>query len=482
MLFRSLVQSTLALLPSDKCGSCNDSTSLRGGQRRLVQSDLPECLGGTIDLFYNANFTIECANEIENCTDDDFDHMGLLLEHFVGKIEKDYPSYKQEFINTKVCPIPIAENSTTAEEGDSANDTTPDLRRLGHSNDRKLVQEKERRRIKRFSYTSGGHCRRCKADKIDRRLAASPMSEAELMKEAASEACSHVDTAVFAGSVAQEGFEICDSLVNDIEELALGYNQANVAEQYVEEVRAMHENCKQLEYKARTGAEDTKDWCALATNIAGNSMEAEQCAQKAETCSNYAMEAAKNIQSEIGNLRKKKVELKKLILHQNFEIQTRELDALIDAESRNKKILESEMDEQIAQIEDKLRLAQANSTANELEKKKAALEQMKKEQQERSEERAKEIQQMKIMYENLLDFQMKEASILLEMEDATNVNEWLSEFAHLLEHKLPGLLLESYNTTLNEGCLETEPIVTVNIEEKETYAETNKNQCPGRTD
>jgi hypothetical protein len=177
---------------------------------------------------------------------------------------------------------------------------------------------------------------------------------------------------------------------------------------------------------------------------------------------------------------KKKTELKKLILQQNFEIQRRELDGLVEAEKTREKIFAREMDEQIALIEDQLRLMQDNSTKAQLEGKKATLERMKIEKKEQSRRMVVTTRRMQKMHQEQLDFQIKEANILLEMEGASNLNEWLSKFADLLEHKLPGLLLEHYNTTSRDGCLQTEPLVTVTIEEKDTYAETKNNQCPGK--
>lgn len=73
---------------------------------------------------------------------------------------------------------------------------------------------------------------------------------------------------------------------------------------------------------------------------------------------------------------------------------------------------------------------------------------------------------MKELYEDQLEFQIKEANILLEMEGATDLNEWLSEFASLLAHRLPSLLLEYFGIRHANGCLESEPRVTVTIEEK----------------
>ena len=62
------------------------------------------------------------------------------------------------------------------------------------------------------------------------------------------------------------------------------------------------------------------------------------------------------------------------------------------------------------------------------------------------------------------------------MEGAVDVNVWMSDFANLLEHKVSSLLHDYYDSTYSDGCRESDPIVTVRIDEKKNYAETNKNK------
>lgn len=476
MQLLNLLYSVLSLLAFNGDTRLTDSSFLRGGHRRLGEPEgksLPDCHGHTIDLFFNANFTIESTSEAENCTDNDFVYLGLLLERIVDELQQEYPSFKQEYIKTSICRVPIVENSTTAETDKATNDATLDRRNL-------KKKKRKRRPKKRYSYTSGGRCRRCKSDSTDRRLAASPKNQTELVEEVARDACIHVETAVFAASAARQGFDRCDKLKSDVDKLAQGYKQADVAETYVETLGSIHESCKQFEYTARKSADIAPGWCSLATVYAESRLEAEHCFQEAEKCSNDAMEAAKKIQGKIGEMLKKKTELKILILHQNFEIQRRELDALGEREKGRTAIFAREMDEKIALIEDKLRLTQEKSTRAQLEDKKATLERMKIEKKEQFHRMTVAIQRMQQFRKEQLDFQIKETNILLEMEGASSLDEWLSKFADLLEHKLPALLLERYNAKSRDGCLETEPLVTVTIEEKNTYAETSKNQCTGK--
>jgi hypothetical protein len=472
MQLLNLLYSVLSLLSFNGDTRLTDSSFLRGGHRRLGElkgENLPDCHVDTIDLFFNANFTIESTSEA------DFVYLGLLLEQIVDELEQEYPSFKQEYIKTSICPVPIVENSTTTETNKSTTDVTLDRRSL-----KKKKKKKKRRRKKRYSYTSGGRCRRCKSDSTDRRLAASPKNQTEMVEEVAREACIHAETAMFAASAARQGFDRCDKLKSDVDKLAQGYKQADVAETYVETLGSMHENCKQFEYMARKAADIAPGWCSLATDYAESRLEAEHCNQEAEKYANDAMEAAKKIQGKIGDMLKKKTELKILILHQNFEIQRRELDGLGEREKAREKIFAREIDEQIALIEDQLGLTQDKSTRAQLEGKKATLERMKIEKKEQSRRMVVATQRMQKMHQEQLDFQIKETNILLEMEGASSLDEWLSKFADLLEHKLPALLLERYNAKSRDGCLETEPLVTVTIEEKNTYAETNKNQCPGK--
>ena len=156
---------------------------------------------------------------------------------------------------------------------------------------------------------------------------------------------------------ARQGFESCDNLVEKVDALALGYNQVAVARQYVEEGLATREGCKRFEYVARKDAETAADWCDLARAVESRK-KAEQCPQQVQKCSQNAIDD----QGENEKISKKKLELQKLILEQNYETQRRELDALVDAEEENKIILVEEMDQQITLMRQQLKLTGTSST------------------------------------------------------------------------------------------------------------------------
>ena len=101
LLIRNLLRSAIVWRPLDKTTGWSNSVYLRGGPEF---EKLPECLGGMVERFYDVIFTIEKVNESENCTDDDFEKMGFLLEHIIADIEKEYFSYQEEFVDMTVCP------------------------------------------------------------------------------------------------------------------------------------------------------------------------------------------------------------------------------------------------------------------------------------------------------------------------------------------------------------------------------------------
>jgi hypothetical protein len=458
-----------------------EALSLRVHRRDLSAPEkLPGWLGTTVMLYFNLYINIQCTTSNEGCSLDDFISMGTILEEIVAEVEEEYPSYKEEFIDTKVCPVPttFGENVTSTER---ANETTNSTRRALHASE-------FHRRLGSYQYTSSGRCRACKDDSNDRRLLSGSRTrglaatDAQAARDAQKKACDSADTAIVAASVAQHGSEICDKLVTDVEKLAEGYNDADVAESYEQEVTAMKQNCKDFAYTAMQAAEQATRWCSLAENaglVPGekNLKEVDRCAREADKFSKDAIAAAEKIHAEYDIMMEKAVEFKTLILQNNFKMQKEELEGILAAEEENTNIMEDEMTSQIKLVEDQLLLTQDDTTQAELEEKRQMLLQMKKEKAAKAVQMEKESQNMKKMYEEQLDHQIQEATILLEMVGASDVSDWLRKFGDGLEQTVPGRLLECYNTNLKAGCLEGEPKVHVRIDEKETWAGTIKGKC-----
>ena len=110
---------------------------LRGEYLRQVERDLrllateagkllPECPGTSQDLYYDANITIQQYEDDEVvCDDEDMVYVGLELEKIVKELERIYPEYSNEWLDTKVCAVPhveVAEEEIVGDGGEKPTD------------------------------------------------------------------------------------------------------------------------------------------------------------------------------------------------------------------------------------------------------------------------------------------------------------------------------------------------------------------------
>jgi hypothetical protein len=151
-------------------------------------------------------------------------------------------------------------------------------------------------------------------------------------------------------------------------------------------------------------------------------------------------------------------------------------------------MMEEEMENQIHLAEEQLKLTENKVTKKELEQRKGILEKIKLDKEAKFAKMEDEIQKMEEMYKERLEYQIKEANILLAMEGADDVSDWLLNLGDLLEHTIPPRLYELYKlntegrrnlqtTTKLTGCLTAAPNLIVTIQEKESWAETYKSKC-----
>lgn len=107
-------------------GACLRGEYLRQVARNLRQlggNKLKECPGTIVSLYYDANITVEGMDpEYEECSDDDMVYVCVELEKIVKELENKYPRYTNEFLETKLCPVPEVE-VTRIEDDEDDGDT-----------------------------------------------------------------------------------------------------------------------------------------------------------------------------------------------------------------------------------------------------------------------------------------------------------------------------------------------------------------------
>ena len=87
--------------------------------------------------------------------------------------------------------------------------------------------------------------------------------------------------------------------------------------------------------------------------------------------------------------------------------------------------------------EQQLRLAEDDETTAQLEERQAMLEQMEENRDEHVEKMEEDLARMRDDLLSALEFQIEEADILLQMEGATNVSEWLRGFGRPIGAQAP---------------------------------------------
>jgi hypothetical protein len=347
-MLRNRLLRTLTLLSCVAIAS-GDGYDLRGLERLLLErylpSELPDCPGETVNMFYDMNFTIEeafddseidcpvddenCTDYVGNCTDNDFINIGLLLVNITAEVEATYPKFRDEFVDTKVCAVPyIAFDDEGSKEQNDLTVITQEQglppwiggrRNLATATTTKAATSTTTKKKRgRYVYTSGGRCRRCTVDDSDRRALAATAKNIS-QKEAAVEACSFAESAKFAREVAQRGLASGDRVVTEVKELALGYKDVDLAEEFFQNVTAMRNVVKDLEGKAKKAMDDADHNCDLAKGASTNSKLVSQTLHymsQAENKSETAVSYAKTVYGVYRNMTNTKLELKKLVLNQ----------------------------------------------------------------------------------------------------------------------------------------------------------------------
>jgi len=594
MTRKLLLLSSLALLSclQTVAGGEENAAFLRGEYLRQLAHDLrklydgetlPECPGTGVYLYYDANITIESMDvvyedEEELCTDEDMVYVGEDLQKIVKELEKEYPKYANEFLETELCAAPdfeeieedevydvvgegqgvdveAAENdaidmspgavtdppTASPTESPSASPTqsptpkatdkdgmditvvtqkdkelppwlknrylakkvpTPTMevlpeptmapsqipagRRLAAPTpkptpkptlkptpkptvNKKKAAARRRRRRKRFTFKSSGLCRTCTTDNKDRRRRIAETIDAEEAAEFAKETCDFASNSSFADEVAKKAAINCDKIVGEVENLAKEYNNKTVAETFVDDVEALLVGCKEQETIARNAAKLPPEWCELATDAVKEAemrSKTQEYRDNAEQNSSDAVAAARRVHELNQEMMRVKINLKKLMLAQNFELQRADIEDLLVKQRADGEAIAQEMDETIAMLQDELKLAEDEITRSALEANQATIEKMKLNRDVQIQKMEQELLRMRDVYEAQLEFQIEEANLLLEMEGATNVSEWLTRFSDLLEHKIPVIILERNN------CFVAEPNVTVTIVERPSKAMT----------
>lgn len=110
---------------------------------------------------------------------------------------------------------------------------------------------------------------------------------------------------------------------------------ADVADQFVADANFLLMGCKEQEVVARDAAKLPPEWCNLATATSQETEmldKTQEYRNDVEQSSSDAVAAAKRVHDLNEEMMAVKINLKKLILTQNFDIQIQELETLLATE------------------------------------------------------------------------------------------------------------------------------------------------------
>ena len=204
-----------------------------------------------------------------------------MLQQIVDEIEKDIPVYKNERIETNVCPNPIIEV-----------DETRRLRiRLDvfQESDRNLQQKKKQTPPRnRYRYRGGIRCQRCleKLNNSDRRL-----------QSIADSTCKKADVAIFAADMATTAVKNAGEAIAYLRKQAMECEDLVIGTEAITFAKALVQECREARKLALEEAKHAKAQCQKARNAGDDDKQIREYDQLAGTASNDAVNAARNAKS-----------------------------------------------------------------------------------------------------------------------------------------------------------------------------------------
>jgi len=422
-------------------------------ERKLKKSKCPHKGEVKIEEYYNAAFFLDDKDDeaLCDCSDSDMILIGEIIRNVTAQVDETFPDYVPEVleVNTEVCILPCV-------WGDNSTETLESSRRkLG--------------RRRRYTFKSGGTCRRCKKS---RRLAADTFKQLRGRRsladitpaQMAKEACDFAEISQFAYAESEAFVQRIGDSIERMEESTDKDYLKKCSE--VEKIAA--EMIEELENKVKYTM-DAENACLEAEDMAekGNKTRTEECLKDAKKAAENAMKGLESLQKGHDEAKKKQMEAKKELLKaEKEEAKERTSQAIEKMENELKALLE-DIDRQMKEAKDSGDKEHMESLKQVAEVQKEELEYQKKTFEEELKEADK--------------YEEKLASLLLSAEFAKDYEEWMKIYKKCLEFVIPKELMASFGQKQG-GCIneESDFKVEVTFDVKEDDDDTLEKTCSKR--
>ena len=124
--------------------------------------------------------------------------------------------------------------------------------------------------------------------------------------------------------MAKNGAAYCDTMMEEIEDLARDYNDDTAADRFVSDAKVLLAGCNEQAKEAKDASRSPSDYCELANAASQEASvygKTQEYRDNAEQKSSESVAAAKKVHELNQEMMGLKIQLKKKILTQNFDIQ-----------------------------------------------------------------------------------------------------------------------------------------------------------------
>jgi len=422
------------------------------------------------------NFFIDIDNIADNCND--FDAMGTTVQMIIEEVEQKIPEYQDEFIDATVCPFPALVSSSFS---------TRFLRAVTKG---------------RYSYPGSGTCMKCTQNRriqrggrnletlewpesfelfdgdeqqgqVDKNKDHNGM-ERELQGDEAENICSMMEPAAVDVAVAKRAVVVSENTLKDIVDIAETTDDVEMEQaiKFVTKAEKDVEDCKHRMEAAKAKATFIRSACKEAASSGLEETADYNMAFKevAEELKKDCGKDADTAQADFYKVKGEKIGLKTEIVRSQFNTRQAQMDA-------EEEVREAELEKKLEEIRNDMKRIEGSMKNAKKQKQIGVEEELMAEKEALTLEKQAldiEFEATKRENEEKLSRDYELAMGALSVEAANSVQDYLKEFADLIEPVLQDSLYQEY-----PDCFEKEPRVSTRVEvvehKEEQFA---KDDCP----
>ena len=414
---------------------CQDGASLWQSRKRKRASSQKKAKCPFKDQeeeteYFNAAFFLDDEKDeaLCDCNDADMITIGEILRDCTAQVDEAFPEFVPEVleVKTEVCILPCV-------WGDDSTDTLESSgRQLG-------------KRRRRYTFKSGGTCRRCATD-ARRRLAADTFKQLQGRRslgdstpaEMAKEACDFANVSQLAYDEAEASLkQTGDSLDSMMQE-------GSTDEGYLKKCREAEEIAAEMIEEFEESVDyimDAEKACIEAKEMAekGDEKKTKECLDDAKKAAKNAMKGLESVQKGHEEAKKKHLEAKKIILKIDNEEAKERSSRAIEAKERELEKLMNDIERKMERAKDSGDKEQLESLKKQAELEKRILEiELKRfeDEEHEAQEHAEEL-----------------ANLLLSAEFAKNYEAWMEAYEECLEIVTLWELRNHFSKETGTGCV-----------------------------